>query len=80
MLQVSYPKLKSDRTKLKEESEVDFERERPGTFIIETEEESPTRQEITEVINSSKPLARPEVRRELREILISFIEKHSAGQ
>ena len=77
---MSYPKLRSERAKLKEESEVDFERERPGTFIIETEEESPTRQEITEIINSSKPLARPEVRRELREILTSFIEKQTAGQ
>ena len=76
MLQVSYPKLKADKVKLKEE-EINFERERPGTFIIETEEESPTRQEITDIINSSKPLARPEVRRELREILISFLERHS---
>ena len=76
MFQVSYPKLKGDKVKVKEE-EINFERERPGTFIIETEEETPTRQEITDIINSSKPLARPEVRRELRETLISFLERHS---
>ena len=67
---MSYPKLKNDKVKLNTES----------VHVIEREDESPTRQEISEIIKSSKPLARPEVRRELREILQTFIKKHSTEE
>ena len=72
---MSYPKLKNDKVKLN-----NSEPERRGTHVIEREDESPTRQEISEIIKSSKPLARPEVRRELREILQTFIKKHSTEE
>ena len=77
---MSYPKLKNDKVKLNTESVSNSEPERPGTLVIEREDESPTRQEISEIIKSSKPLARPEVRRELREILQTFIKKHSTEE
>ena len=87
-LQVSYPKLKNDKAKVKLESEPDFEATRPGTYVVteageerkerEREREAPTRQDIAQIINNSPALARPQLRRELREIIETFINKHSS--
>ena len=77
---MSYPKLKTDKGKGKSESGIDFEAARPGTYrVIEAgdEREAPTREDLSQIINSSPALARPQLRRELRQIIETFINKHS---
>ena len=77
---MSYPKLKTERGKVKPaEAGIDFDASRPGTFLIEAgeEREAPTREDLSQIINSSPALARPQLRRELRQIIETFINKHS---
>ena len=86
---MSYPKLKNDKSKVKSDSGPDFEASRPGTYVIEAgeevkegekerEREAPTRQDIAQIINNSPALARPQIRRELRQIIETFINKQSS--
>ena len=82
---MSYPRLKTEKGKGKSESGIDFEAARPGTYKVteavderERERETPTRQDIAQIINNSPALARPQLRRELREIIETFINKQSS--
>ena len=71
---MSYPRLKTEKGKARPESET-------GTYVIEAggeEEEAPTREDLAQIINNSQALARPQLRRELREIIETFINKHSS--
>ena len=67
---MSYPKLKTERRK-REEGEM------CGIDAGE-ERESPTREQICELIRTSAVLCRPGIRRELRQIIQTFINKHSS--
>ena len=80
---MSYPKLKNDKGKVKSDSGPDFDATRPGTYNVieageEGERETPTRQDIAQIINTSPALARPHLRRELRQIIETFINKQSS--
>lgn len=75
-MQVSYPKLKAEKGKARPESG----ESETGTYVIEAGEEegTPTRQDIAQIISNSPALSRPELRRELRQIIQTFINKHSS--